>query len=277
MSRELNKIFDVKSRQARRDILDKFDLSKDDKNKVLNKIDSGGGESGENSGNSNAQIIGMPLEVIKPRFVDLGLPSGTLWADANLGSSYPFVYGLYYSWGELNGFQVPMGNTFNKNFNIGDYKFFDPNDNNQEYIKYNNTDNLMQLLDEDNPVKLFDKDADIPTVQQAEELLQYTTCNILESVYVVDHYVSYFRLTSTINNNSIVFYDNVGMIINGEIKSGNYYPNPCWLKDISPIEEDNLKKYNAAVLVSYGGNYSMSINKQDRAYGCQIRPVKVNK
>lgn len=38
MSRELNKIFDVKSRQARRDILDKFDLSKEDKNKVLNKI-----------------------------------------------------------------------------------------------------------------------------------------------------------------------------------------------------------------------------------------------
>ncbi len=45
MSRELNKIFDVKSRQARRDILDKFDLSKDDKNKVLNKIDNSGGDS----------------------------------------------------------------------------------------------------------------------------------------------------------------------------------------------------------------------------------------
>lgn len=50
MSRELNKIFDVKSRQARRDILDKFDLSKEDKNKVLNKIDSGGG-SDNGSGN----------------------------------------------------------------------------------------------------------------------------------------------------------------------------------------------------------------------------------
>lgn len=55
MSRELNKIFDVKSRQARRDILDKFDLSKEDKNKVLNKIDSGSGESG-GSGNLNDLI-----------------------------------------------------------------------------------------------------------------------------------------------------------------------------------------------------------------------------
>ena len=38
MKRELNKIFDVKSREARRDILNKFDLTSDDKNKVLNKI-----------------------------------------------------------------------------------------------------------------------------------------------------------------------------------------------------------------------------------------------
>lgn len=42
MKRELNKIFDVQSREARRDILDKFDLTAEDKNKVLNKINSGG-------------------------------------------------------------------------------------------------------------------------------------------------------------------------------------------------------------------------------------------
>ena len=47
MERELNKIFDVQSRKARRDILDKFDLTADDKNKVLNKI--GGGSGGEPS------------------------------------------------------------------------------------------------------------------------------------------------------------------------------------------------------------------------------------
>lgn len=46
MKRELNKIFDVQSREARRDILDKFDLSADDKNKVLSKIDSGNGNEG---------------------------------------------------------------------------------------------------------------------------------------------------------------------------------------------------------------------------------------
>lgn len=32
--------------------------------------------------------------------VDLGLPSGTLWADRNIGADYPEQYGYYLSWGE---------------------------------------------------------------------------------------------------------------------------------------------------------------------------------
>ena len=54
MSRELNKIFDVQSRKARRDILDKFDLSADDKNKVLNKINNA---SGSGSGSEQSSTI----------------------------------------------------------------------------------------------------------------------------------------------------------------------------------------------------------------------------
>ena len=35
-----------------------------------------------------------------PHMVDLGLPSGTLWACCNVGASAPEEYGNYYSWGE---------------------------------------------------------------------------------------------------------------------------------------------------------------------------------
>ena len=34
--------------------------------------------------------------------VDLGLPSGTLWADRNLGATTSYEYGGVYSWGDLN-------------------------------------------------------------------------------------------------------------------------------------------------------------------------------
>jgi hypothetical protein len=35
-----------------------------------------------------------------PHMIDLGLPSGTLWACCNVGASAPEEYGNYYAWGE---------------------------------------------------------------------------------------------------------------------------------------------------------------------------------
>ena len=37
----------------------------------------------------------------KPEAVDLGLPSGTLWATFNVGATSPEEYGDYFAWGEL--------------------------------------------------------------------------------------------------------------------------------------------------------------------------------
>ena len=39
-------------------------------------------------------------ETIEHEYVDLGLPSGTLWATCNIGASKPEEYGGYYAWGE---------------------------------------------------------------------------------------------------------------------------------------------------------------------------------
>ena len=35
--------------------------------------------------------------------VDLGLPSGTLWANMNVGATQPWEFGIYYAWGETEG------------------------------------------------------------------------------------------------------------------------------------------------------------------------------
>ena len=37
-------------------------------------------------------------------YVDLGLPSGTLWATSNVGASKPYDYGLYFQWGDNKGY-----------------------------------------------------------------------------------------------------------------------------------------------------------------------------
>lgn len=47
-----------------------------------------------------------PAVVAKPNLVDLGLPSGTKWADRNLGASSTTSYGNYYAFGETSPKQI---------------------------------------------------------------------------------------------------------------------------------------------------------------------------
>lgn len=54
------------------------------------KVNSGGGYTTLNNGSTEEH-----------EYVDLGLPSGTLWATCNIGATKPEEYGNYYAWGEL--------------------------------------------------------------------------------------------------------------------------------------------------------------------------------
>lgn len=44
--------------------------------------------------------------------VDLGLPSGTLWAAGNIGAELPWETGLYFAWGETVGYAADSGHDF---------------------------------------------------------------------------------------------------------------------------------------------------------------------
>ena len=48
-------------------------------------------------------------------WVDLGLPSGTLWATCNVGASKPEEYGDYFAWGETTTKGI---------YNWSTYKYF---------------------------------------------------------------------------------------------------------------------------------------------------------
>ena len=47
-----------------------------------------------------------------PHMIDLGLPSGTLWACCNVGASQPEDYGNYFAWGETSGKSIYNANTY---------------------------------------------------------------------------------------------------------------------------------------------------------------------
>lgn len=50
----------------------------------------------------------------EPKWVDLGLPSGLLWAKANIGSAKPEGIGLYFSWGNTDGHAEGSGYDFSQ-------------------------------------------------------------------------------------------------------------------------------------------------------------------
>lgn len=51
--------------------------------------------------------------------VDLGLPSGTLWAKTNVGASSEEDYGDYFSWGNIVGHSSSDGSTFDDSYDFG--------------------------------------------------------------------------------------------------------------------------------------------------------------
>ena len=55
-------------------------------------------------------------------YVDLGLPSGTLWAMTNIGASSPEELGLYFQWGETSGQELATDDN-------GETVDIEPNDN----------------------------------------------------------------------------------------------------------------------------------------------------
>ena len=56
--------------------------------------------------------------LLRHEYVDLGLPSGTLWATTNIGADSPEDYGDYFAWGETDGYD--SGKT---TFDWSNYKY----------------------------------------------------------------------------------------------------------------------------------------------------------
>ena len=106
-------------------------------------------------------------------YVDLGLPSGLLWAKKNIGAETEEDAGLYFQWGDTVGYtEEHVG--VDKTFDWGSYKFsIDGSDSN--FSKYNKTDNKTVLDLEDDAVHaILGGNWRIPTQENFHELINNT-------------------------------------------------------------------------------------------------------
>lgn len=105
-------------------------------------------------------------------YVDLDLPSGTLWATMNVGASKPSDYGLYFQWGDTKGYTIDQVGE-DKQFTWTDYKF-SINGSFANFSKYT-TPGIMLELEDDTAHANMGGDWHMPTPTQIQELLDNTT------------------------------------------------------------------------------------------------------
>ena len=105
--------------------------------------------------------------------MDLGIPSGTLWATCNVGASKPTDYGLYFQWGDTVGYTADQVGTGEgkKKFaeDWSDYKW-NPSGDGETFTKYTTTGATLELED-DAAHKNMGGDWHMPTPTQISELI----------------------------------------------------------------------------------------------------------
>lgn len=101
-------------------------------------------------------------------YVDLGLPSGTLWATVNIGAGSPEEYGDYFAWGETSA---------KSTFNLDNYRYYDYD--NRVYTKYTGSDYHILQEEDDAAYNNWGGDCRMPTAEDWEELKN--NCSLVQT------------------------------------------------------------------------------------------------
>ena len=194
----------------------------------------------------------LEYEEIAYKAIDLGLPSGTKWANMNVGAESPEGYGDYYAWGEI----IP--NKANA-YTVANYKWYDSSAHNMS--KYNDTDNKTTLeLADDAANIVMGGDWHMPTSAQCAELLDNTT-----SSWTTDYNgTGVAGMIFTSNNGNSIFFPAAGVVVGGgSVGQGEWFN--VWS---SSRDSDSRNAW------SMGGDcFGCSLNDNYRCDGLSVRGV----
>ena len=205
----------------------------------------------ETSAEDEKQDLGGGVYLINGhKFVDLGLPSGLLWAETNVGAETAAGDGKYYAWGET---------TPKTEYNEGSY--FD-----SDYANYPTSGKTTLEKQHDAAYVNWGSSCRMPTNDEFGELLDSNNC-IWEWVSMATtdgSSINGYKVTSTKNGNSI-FLPPSGIRGNGDLDghgSCGYY----WSSTHYPYNS-----YDAYFLYFNSSYHGQHCNR--RYYGYTVRPV----
>ena len=190
-------------------------------------------------------------------YVDLGLPSGTLWATCNVGAIFPEDYGDYFAWGETQPKEdfSYMWSTYQHCY--GSYNTLTKYCTNASYGYNGFTDSQTTLLPEDDVATAnWGTDWRMPTDEEWGELF-YNTPYTWTTQYGI-----YGILFTASNGNSLFLpaagYQGGSFLVPGG--SDGYY----W--------SSSLYSENPSRAMFFDFNYGTG--DDNRAFGLSVRPVR---
>ena len=195
-------------------------------------------------------------------YVDLGLPSGTKWATMNVGANSETDYGLYFQWGDTQGYsadQVGSGEG-QKYFSWNDYKWTE--NGGSTMSKYNATDGKTVVDLEDDAARAnWGGRWKMPTEAQFQELLNTANCT---SIWTTVNGIN-GRLFTSVKNGNTLFIPAAGRALNG--RAGN-------MGSYSDIWSSSLPSYNIKNgYISFFSSSDVYTTNDFRYNGYSIRPV----
>ena len=202
-----------------------------------------------------------------PEYIDLGLPSGTLWAKCNLGASSPDEPGLYFQWGDISGYTYSqVGNS--KVFNWANYKYCNGDYNKlTKYCPSSKTDYWDGSGEPDNKL-ILDQEDDAVVAMKGNEWVMPTSAQFAELVNNTTHYWDADRGGMVFAaNGEELFLFGAGYAYNSSVgycgSGGGYWSRS--LCEGNPRNAWSLDFYGDGTCnVDYGSRYS----------GGSVRPVK---
>ena len=241
----------------------------DDSDDPVPPTPTNNGDTGDASGSGGSLGYDPGVAPDGAQTIDLGLPSGTLWANMNVGATTAEGAGLYFAWGETTGY----GNnpSDGRLFDWDAYKY--GSETYPEIFKYC-TDSQIGTVDNKTQLELADDaaranwkgDWRMPTRDEFQELLDNTT-----QERTTLNGVSGIKLTSKKNGNSI-FFPAIGYRLRDEII---LYGEGAWCWTSSLDYDKDVNKYLDYNATAFGFGKSGNISKTSdgRSYGLNVRAV----
>ncbi|MBO4588026.1 MAG: hypothetical protein J5711_03885 [Bacteroidales bacterium] len=198
-------------------------------------------------------------------WVNLGLPSGTLWYSCNVGATRPEEYGDYFAWGETKP---------KPDYSWSNYKYGRASDSltkycNSESLGLNGYSDTLTVLEpgDDASTAALGRNARTPTYDEWMEMMEYSTME-----WTTLNGVNGFQFTSNTNGKTLFFPAAGGYVTNDwhQGLSGAGEGGAYWSSFLTPI----MCQIGLIEMTNFNDTAYWNGGKTDRFNGLSVRAVR---